>query len=197
MGGFPGVTGLTVTLILYATGLLRMTGEPSTWVRENSEGQLVATYIECNRDEWSVYVEDEHGTNQQLGTWTQKVHHTSHPEKPLYNMTDAFAITGYGLTYATYETPEGGEGTFVKIWDEKEWQWARPDAMEVYLTETGRDQWSVYLEDGGLITIQIDYHTKEVTVTHSDYSAQYAITGAEGYRSDCNALKYCLPVMGM
>lgn len=184
MGGFTGVTGFTVTMILFATGSFHMIGEPSTWVREDSSGNVVATYTEYDRDDWSVYVSDKNGADLLLDTWTKKVYYLgSSSDNALYSMEKAFAITGYGLTYITYKDFADREGKIIQVWGEKTWQWTQPgERNPLILTEYKRDQWSVYLNDKFSRKLQIDYHTKEFIVRGSDYIGKYEITDAKGYR---------------
>ncbi|PXF42238.1 hypothetical protein BWQ96_08034 [Gracilariopsis chorda] len=184
MGGFAGVTGLTVTLIFFASGSFHMIGEPSTWVRKDSSGRIVATYTEYDRDDWSVYVHDQNNARMVLDTWTRTVRYpNSNAEDAIFTMTKAFSITGYGLTYAIYKDFAEREGKIIQVWGEKKWQWTRPgEKNPVIMTEYKRDQWSVYLKDGGSRTLQIDYHTKQVILRGSDYIAKYDLTGAKGYR---------------
>lgn len=168
-----------------------MTGDPSTWVQEDSTEIIVATYYEYARDEWSVYIRNDHGISLQIDLWRAEVLNTTGTKKKLHTVTKAYGTTGFGLTSATYEDVEERQGTLVKIWGEKEWHWTRPDRTEAALEETGRDTWSVYLNDDGTFRVQIDYHTKKVIVTHSEHSTEYHLIAAKGYRHECKELKYC------
>ena len=189
MTGFAGVTGLTVTLILYATGSFHMIGEPSTWVQEDSSGNIVSTFNEYDRTDRFVYVRNSDTGGQLVFDTTDKkiFFYATNPANSLYYMTDAFAITGYGLTYATYTDRTNREGKIIQQWDEKEWQWTQPgEKNPVIMTEYSRDQGSVYLTDGKEKTaerkLQIDYDNKQVILRGYDYIGKYDLDDVKGYR---------------
>lgn len=166
-----------------------MIGEPSTWVQEDSSGNIVNKFTEYDRTDRFVYVRNsDTGAQLVFDTTDKKIFfYATNSANPLYYMTNAFAITGYGLTYATYTDQINREGKIIQKWGEKEWQWTQPgEKNPVIMTEYSRDQGSVYLTDGKEKTserkLQIDNDNMQVILRGYDYIAKYDLDDVKGYR---------------
>ena len=144
--------------------------ESGRWMENGGAGGTEYTFVENNRDEWSVYLRDpQRNVTIQLDLHTKKVMYTdpSSPERrEIYQIRNALdRMNGPNATRVAYTDGSGKEiGVFVNtqagMWAERE----LPGRTTKYqFRETGRDEWSVYLQDDSRnVSIQLDLHTRKV-----------------------------------
>ncbi|MEZ4885758.1 MAG: discoidin domain-containing protein [Chitinophagales bacterium] len=123
-----------------------------------------ATFTETGRDEWSIYLTKSDGARLQLDLHTKKI---TFNRNPLYTVAEAkFIINGYNVNYVEYGGREAGrfEQTGDKTWREMK---SGRGGVHATFTETGRDEWSVYMTKSDGARIQLDLHTKKVSVNRS------------------------------
>ncbi len=123
-----------------------------------------ATFTETHRDEWSIYLTKSDGAKLQLDLHTKKI---TFNRNPLYTVAEAkFIVNGYNVYHVEYSGGESGrfEQTGNKTWREMK---NGRNGVHATFTETHRDEWSVYLTKSDGAKVQIDLHTKKVSVNRS------------------------------
>lgn len=136
--------------------------EGKKWIeRKTRTGKLHATFTETGRDEWSIYLTKHDGLKLQLDLHTKevKIHNRAY-----YKIVETkIVINGWSANYVKYTGASSGifKRLSGKQWVEYKEGKTTPHAT---FTETGRDEWSVYLKKNDGASIQLDLHTKKVIV---------------------------------
>jgi len=160
-------------------------GDTKQWVEEGTkQGTTRYKFLEINRDDWSVYlVDDSRGVNIQLDLHTKKVMYSDDDNttpQPMYDIKETFAGVN-GWTVREVRVGPFSKGITGTYSQKNATNWVEKDkaGKEVFsFTETGRDDWSVYLKDSSRgVSLQLDLHTKKVMYSDKDNSnaALYAI----------------------
>ena len=143
-----------------------------TWNRLNPDRSVVSSFTETARDEWSVYLIDGSGTvSAHINLWTKLVTQGSDTLGSILSASSApitetaEPVKGPNVTEVAFGEGDVTRGHFVQVGD-KTWNRLNPDRSVVSsFTETGRDEWSVYLIDAsGTISAHINLWTKVVTL---------------------------------
>ena len=125
-----------------------------------------ATFTERARDEWSIYLTKSNGLEVQLDLYTRevKIHNRAY-----YQIAESkLIINGWNTNYVKYSGEDNG---IFKQLDGKKWEERKANQTTVHatFTETGRDEWSIYLTKSDGLKIQLDLHTKEVKIHKRAY----------------------------
>jgi len=164
-----GVNGYNVTQANFRDGAFRQTGN-GRWTEFNANGNATYSFTETGRDEWSVYLDDPSRNVQlQIDIHRKWVTYGTNggAKSDLYRIVSAVrnaapppsAVTdGRNVQQVFFD-----RGSFKKTGPR---QWTEYDAQgraAFNFTETGRDQWSVYLDDRSRnIQLQLDLYRKWV-----------------------------------
>jgi hypothetical protein len=181
------ITGRNVTFVTAykgtkAEGIFYQTG-PKKWVESKGGLRVHAKFIETARDEWSVYLKDgARGIRVQLDLYTKKIKVNDEvfytignvkAEKKNFNQNNTTRptantqITGRNATYVRISQNGRVIGAF-KQTAPKQWTEYKGTRVHAKFTETGRDAWSVYLNDASRgIKAQINLHRKKVLVNNN------------------------------
>jgi hypothetical protein len=155
------------------------------WIEKNNNGSN--TFTETGRDEWSVYLADPgRSMNIQLDLHTKKVMVGQGAQRSeLYNVTNAYAkMTGKYVTDIMAGDPNGTPRTRYVLVGNGQWEERAPrgsTTANFKFRETGRDDWSVYLQDDSRnVSLQLDLHTTKVMYSEAGGSSRqiYTITRA-------------------
>tara|TARA_R110000850_G_scaffold75593_5_gene164637 strand:- start:714 stop:1574 length:861 start_codon:yes stop_codon:yes gene_type:complete len=165
-----GVNGYNVWEVRFDGGLFRETGR-GHWTEYAADGRVKFTFRETARDDWSVYLDDP-SRNVQLQidihrNWI-RLGDNGGPKRDFYPIMAAFRNEGRTRTPPAPRAETDGRnvqqvffagGSFRKSgpgrWTEYD---AQGRAMFDFV-ETGRDQWSVYLDDRSRnVQLQLDLH---------------------------------------
>ncbi|NEV61416.1 hypothetical protein G3446_05820 [Thiorhodococcus minor] len=180
VAGSSPVNGRNVAFVQFQDGSIAQTGG-RTWVEYGNSGAARFSFQETHRDDWSVYLNDSSRNIQlQLDLHRKWVSYGEDggPKRDLYRITDAKSVTGRTVTSVQMQN-----GKLLKTGGSA---WSEYDAngKRVYnFQETGRDAWSVYLNDASRnVQLQLDLHRKWVTYGESGGPKRdlYKITSAEG-----------------
>ena len=165
----PKVNGRNVNFISFGSGYLRNMGN-GIWVEEDANFKSNFEFIEEGRDDFSVYLHDK-GRNVKLrpDLHTKKIMYSDSKtqERVQYDIKEALeSVKGAQVKKVTYNHHTGKEGSFAKVPNTKTWLESNPDLINApkQFTEIGRDEWSVYLEDGGGYEIVLDLYQKKVKI---------------------------------
>ena len=159
------VTGYTGQQVYFGngttqTGAFFQTGATS-WKETDNDGKTRATFTETGRDAWSVYLRDpSRNFSIQLDLFRKKlVIGTS----DAYDILSMAPLNGYTVQQSTSGIKSDSFGGFVQTGPG---QWKEINALgqtAFTFTETGRDDWSVYMRDASRsVSIQIDLFRKKV-----------------------------------
>lgn len=139
------------------------------WEEEGTKlGVRNFVFEEVNRDDWSVYLQDNsRGVKIQLDLHTKKVMYSdaNTPKREQYNIIKSYSkIDGRIATKVNFGNASGRLGTFVMRntgdWVEKS---DATGQVAFRFKETHRDDWSVYLFDESRgVRLQLDLHTRKV-----------------------------------
>lgn len=141
-------------------------------------------FVEENRDEWSVYLADEsRNVYMQLDLHTKKIYYWGgfNCKKELYSVLNSSRKVNGRMAKVVDYSSNKKIGTF-KQSKNGNWIETNPKGTKFTFTETGRDDWSIYLEDKTRgSAIQLDLHTMKVMLGKigQPLKYQYKITGAE------------------
>ena len=187
-----GVTGANLRRAEFAQGWFEQGGS-GTWVEYGADGQARFTFQELGRDEWSVYIRDaSRGMALQLDVYRKMIGITGNGD--LYAITAAKRIApSGGSSKASYssEGVNGGNLNRVTIGDGENWvdngngTWTEYNAAgeaRFAFTETGRDEWSVYVRDEGRnLGLQFDVHRKMIglSLNGGAFQDQWGMSSAE------------------
>tara|TARA_R110000772_G_scaffold49100_1_gene112210 strand:+ start:3119 stop:3970 length:852 start_codon:yes stop_codon:yes gene_type:complete len=162
------VTGYNVTSANFRGGSFRKTGD-GRWTEFNANGRPTFRFSETGRDEWSVYLNDRSRNVQlQIDIYRKWVTYGTNggPKSDLYQITSASRKSAPPPTRAVtngrnVQQVFFDKGSFKKTGAR---QWAEYNAQGRAIfrfTETGRDEWSVYLNDRFRnVQLQLDLHRK-------------------------------------
>ncbi|QGJ72215.1 Hypothetical protein PBC10988_39330 [Planctomycetales bacterium 10988] len=78
--------------------------------------------------------------------------------------TDAQVVNGYSVKTVVYSSGNTLAGVFMQVDNAGNWVESNSDGRHTF-RETGRDEWSVYLLKSDGARIQLDLHTKNITIT--------------------------------
>ena len=170
---FGSVNGFDVSHIVAGNGSVEEREfhqtSPLTWIELVPPNDVVAEYLEVDRDEGSVTLEDsEQDVVLTIDLATARVQSSASPDDPLYEVLNATAVNGWLIAQATVSNGDSSGAFFQDgptTWYERD-----ADGLRRFeFTETGRDDWSVYLYDASRdIQIQIDSYTQQVKYKDSD-----------------------------
>lgn len=166
-----GVNGYNVWEVRFNGGLFRETGR-GHWTEYGADGRVKFTFRETGRDDWSVYLNDP-SRNVQLQidihrNWI-RLGDRGGPKRDFYPITGAYR--NEGRTRSPAPTPRvvtnGSNvqqvffagGSFRKSGPQR-WTEYNAQGRAVFdFTETGRDEWSVYLDDRSRnVQLQLDLY---------------------------------------
>ncbi len=181
------VNGASVKRVFHAGGRFVDKGN-GKWEERGNDGAKF-DFRETNRDEWSVYLtDDSRGVNLQLDLHRKMIFYSdaNTPQRPQYEITKAEAGKSSGSSAPAAAGAINGRNVKNVKYDggsfrqRKDGSWIEKNNDGKHnFVETGRDDWSVYLEDKSRnVNIQLDLHRKEIF--YSDASTpkrvQYTIT---------------------
>ena len=136
------------------------------WSELDANGKTVFEFVESNRDDWSVYLNDQsRKVSIQIDLYRKKIRY-SDPQTPWrdqYDILSARSVVGW--TAGTVVFPdESVKRAFVqtrpKKWEERN---SDPKSVKFNFDETGRDDWSVYLKDPSRdVSIQLDLFRNKI-----------------------------------
>lgn len=170
-----GVNGYNVAEVRFNGGLFRETGR-GYWTEYGADGRVKYTFKETGRDDWSVYLNDA-SRNIQLQidvhrNWI-RLGDNGGPKRDFYSITRASRNEGRTRTppkpspRAERARTNGRNvqqvyfagGSFKKSGPGR-WTEYNAQGRAIYsFTETGRDEWSVYLDDRSRnVQLQLDLH---------------------------------------
>jgi hypothetical protein len=164
------ITGNNVVVVRHSQGSFTSRGN-GTWIEVDAAGKPGFTFTESGRDDWSVYLKDAtRNVDLQLDLHQKRVFYSdgSSNKAPLYDITDYAELNGRTVNVARHS-----QGTFTS---QGNGTWIEADTAGkpgYTFTESGRDDWSVYLKDASRnIDLQLDLHQKKVF--YSDGSSNKA-----------------------
>lgn len=164
------ITGKNVVVVRHSQGSFTSRGN-GTWIEADAAGKPGFTFTESGRDDWSVYLKDAtRNVDLQLDLHQKRVFYSdgSSNKAPLYDITDYAELNGRTVNVARHS-----QGTFTS---QGNGTWIEADTAGkpgYTFTESGRDDWSVYLKDASRnIDLQLDLHQKKVF--YSDGSSNKA-----------------------
>ena len=137
-------------------------GRDGRWYEFGADGGRRFSFDETGRDQWSVYLNDPSRDVQiQIDLWRQWISYGEHgsPRRDLYRITDARRVIGWSVQVASF-----GRGTYVHDRDGHWYELGLDGMRRLAFNDTGRDQWSVYLNDPSRdVQIQIDLWRQWIT----------------------------------
>lgn len=176
------INGYNATVAMHANSGAFVQLSTEVWLETGVGPAFI--FKELRRDEWSVYLLDaSRNVSIQLDYHRKKIVYTDPTQTyDIYDITsfDPTGLTGYSATRAFYDKPNAtfGNGGFVQL-NATQWQENSVDGSFIF-TETGRDDWSVYLQDiSRNLTIQLDFYTKTVNLLNTgtgSYNLLYNMT---------------------
>ena len=139
---------------------------PSSWKETDLQGKTTFNFVETNRDEWSVYLYDaSRKVHIQIDLWRKKILYSdpNTPRRDQYDVLSSASIDGWLIEQATYEGGGKRLGSFFQTGPKKWKELDAEDKTKTHFVETGRDDWSVYMQDDSRkVKIQIDMWRKKV-----------------------------------
>jgi hypothetical protein len=167
-----GVNGYNVTQANYGGGFFRETGK-GRWTEYDPDGHASYSFTETGRDEWSVYLDDRSRDVQlQIDIHRNWVTYGTNggPKSDLYQITAASRKTaapprGSAATDGDNVQQVFFAGGSFKKTGPREWTEYDTNGRANYsFAETGRDEWSVYLNDRSRdVQLQLDLYRKWVS----------------------------------
>ncbi|WP_197460226.1 mannan-binding lectin [Sphingorhabdus sp. M41] len=170
-----GVNGYNVSEARFNGGLFRETGR-GHWTEYGTDGRVKFTFNETGRDDWSVYLNDP-SRNVQLQIdihrkWI-RLGDNGGPKRDFYPIASAFRNEGRmrpprsapsALTDGRNVQQVFFSGGSFRQTGPGRWTEYNVQGRAMFeFAETGRDQWSVYLNDSSRnIQLQLDLHRKWV-----------------------------------
>lgn len=157
-----GINGRNVQVALFSNGRFMQTG-PRSWTEYRSNGQAAFSFNETGRDAWSVYMHDA-SRNVQIQIdlhrkWIRYGERNGAKRDQYRLIPSAPNVNGRNLKSAT--TPAGAR--FVQTGPRTWVEYTNSGQAKFNFTETGRDAWSVYLNDSARgVQLQLDIHRKMV-----------------------------------
>lgn len=190
-----GVNGYNVARANFDRGSFRKTGN-LRWTEYNARGRAAFTFTETGRDEWSVYLNDR-SRNVQIQIDIHRMWITyganGGPKSDLYRITRATRqITSNNRPSSAVTNGRNVQQVFVprgsfKAIGGRRWAEYNAQGRQVFtFTETGRDEWSVYLNDRSRnVQLQLDLYRKWVTygTNGGSKSDLYRITSSSRQRA--------------
>jgi len=170
-----GVNGYNVSEVQFNGGFFRKTGR-GQWTEYGADGRARFTFDETGRDDWSVYLDDP-SRNVQLQIdihrkWI-RLGDNGGPKRDFYRIASAYrndarvrspspvarAVTnGHNVQQVFFSG-----GSFKQTGPGRWTEYNDRGRATFRFIETGRDQWSVYLEDRSRnVQLQLDLHRKWV-----------------------------------
>jgi hypothetical protein len=157
-----GINGRNAQVAIFANGRFMQTG-PRSWTEFRSNGQAAFTFNETGRDAWSVYLNDASRNVQiQIDLHRKMITYGQNnaAKRDLYRLIPSSPnVNGQNVKSATIPAGARFVQTGPRTWTE----YTRSGQAKFTFTETGRDAWSVYLNDNSRrVQLQIDIHRKMV-----------------------------------
>ncbi|MDX1569924.1 MAG: hypothetical protein R3200_05510 [Xanthomonadales bacterium] len=189
-----GVNGRNVVRADHSNGRFEQTAN-GAWAEFDANGRAGFTFRETGRDDWSVYLNDRSRNVQiQIDIHRKMIRYGTNngPKQDLYPITRSWRVgTGQGSSTGAL-SQSGVNGRNVVRADHASGRfemtgngvWKELDAngrAGFTFQETGRDDWSVYLNDRSRnVQIQIDIHRKMIRYGTNNGPKQdlYRITSA-------------------
>ncbi|WP_424101249.1 hypothetical protein [Moorena producens] len=149
------VTGYAVQQAVFGGGGKKLgayfqTG-PNGWKEVNAQGQTTFEFVEVNRDEWSVYMNDSsRGVSIQIDLYRKKVRYSDRntPWRDLYEVLSATPVVGWLVQQAVFGSGANTFGRFRQETGANNWQELNAQGTPVFeFLEFNRDDWSVYMND--------------------------------------------------
>ncbi len=181
----PKVNGRNVNFIAFGNGYLRNMGN-GRWMEEDANFKSSYEFREEGRDDFSVYLVDK-GRNVKLrpDLHTKKIMYSDSKtkERVQYDIKEVFtSVKGAHVKKVVYNHGSGKEGSFAKVPNTKTWLESNPDLINApkQFTEIDRDEWSVYLDDGGGYEIALDLYQKKIKIKEEgkEFGALYDVSKA-------------------
>ena len=138
---------------------------PQSW-RENAANGSLFHFAENARDDWSVYLHDpSRNVSLQLDLHTRKITYSDAAQRfELYEIASASSKVN-GRVGNLVQLANSGGYAVEYMRQQAGRNWITAGQFETTLVETGRDDWSVYLEDPVRHDrFQIDFHTGRVSM---------------------------------
>lgn len=179
VAGSGPVNGRDVAFVQFQGGSIAQTGG-RTWAEYGNGGPARFNFQETHRDDWSVYLNDASRNVQlQLDLHRKWISYGENggPKRDLYQITDAKSVTGRTVT--SVKVPNG---KFVRTGGGAWTEYDASGKRTYTFRETGRDAWSVYLNDTSRnVQLQLDLHRKWVSYGEDGGPKRdlYQITSAE------------------
>jgi hypothetical protein len=157
------VKGTSVTLVNTQTAdFVLLAGK--NWAEKTKDGKVVSSFVETQRDDWSVYLTDaSRKVDLQLDLFKKQVFYTdaATPQKPLYRILGSSAEVKGGNVVRVL----AGTNTFSMVGPDR-WTEAGADGKVAFtFTESSRDEWTAILFDASRkMELQLDLFKKEVRV---------------------------------
>lgn len=170
-----GVNGYNVSEVRFNGGHFRNTGR-GTWTEYAADGRVKFTFSETGRDDWSVYLNDPSRSVQLQIDIHRKwilLGDNGGPKRDFYRIASAYRNEGR-VRAPSPAPPAVTDGRNVQqvFFSGGSFKQTGPGRWTEYndrgqatfrFIETGRDQWSVYLDDRSRnIQLQLDLHRKWV-----------------------------------
>ena len=192
-----GVNGYNVWEVRFNGGLFRETGR-GHWTEYGADGRVKYTFSETGRDDWSVYLNDS-SRNVQLQIdihrkWI-RLGDRGGPKRDFYPITSAYRNEGRMRPAPPTRSVETdgrnvqqvffSGGSFRKTGPGRWTEYNAQGRAMFNFTETGRDKWSVYLNDRSRhVRLQLDLYRKWVGYADNGgaMSALYQIQSASRRR---------------
>jgi len=146
------------------------------WQEIGSKG-VVANFEEQARDAWSVYLFDKsRDVYIQLDLHTKNISYAEKSwdnKRVQYQVLNASCKVNGRMACVVYYNNDGKTGVFREKCD-KEWTELNIDGNKYNFQETGRDDWSVYLEDKSRnYKVALNLHTNKVMLGQIGEKLQY------------------------
>ena len=170
-----GVNGYNVWEVRFNGGLFRETGR-GHWTEYGADGRVKYTFSETGRDDWSVYLNDP-SRNVQLQidihrNWI-RLGDRGGPKRDFYPITSAYRNEGRMRPEPPTRSVETdgrnvqqvffSGGSFRKTGPGRWTEYNAQGRAMFNFTESGRDKWSVYLDDRSRnVRLQLDLYRKWV-----------------------------------
>ncbi len=187
------VNGYNVSEVRFNGGLFRQTGR-GHWTEYGADGRVKFTFRETGRDDWSVYLDDPSRDVQlQIDihrNWI-RLGDGGGPKRDFYPITSAYRNEGRmrpAPPTRSLETDGSNVqqvffsgGSFRKTGPGRWTEYNAQGRAMFNFTETGRDKWSVYLNDRSRnVRLQLDLYRKWIGYADNGgamsdlYQIQYA-----------------------
>ena len=158
---------------------------PNAWKETNVQGQTTFQFVEVNRDEWSVYLDDgSRGVSIQIDLHRKKVRYSdpNTPWRDQYDVLRATPVVGWLVEQSDFSGGGKKLGAYFQT-GLNAWKEVNTQGQTTFqFAETNRDDWSVYMNDSSRgVSIQIDLHRKKIRYSDSNtpWRDQYDVLSAE------------------